>query len=66
MKGAPKLLLVRRGHEGRRFLFVYSLLACDLSDHGENMYSPFPVRCPRSGGTLQAALLPSAQACPKV
>jgi len=26
--------------------FVYSLLACDLSDHGEVVYSPFPVRCP--------------------
>jgi len=29
------------------------------------MYSPFPVRCPRSGGSLQAPLLPSAQACPE-
>ena len=27
--------------------------------------SDFPVRCPRSGGTLQAPLLPSAQACPR-
>ena len=25
----------------------------------------FPVRCPRGGGTLQAPLMPSAQACPK-
>jgi len=33
-------------------------------DHGEVMYSPFPVRCPRGGGTLQAPFLPSAQACP--
>jgi len=24
--------------------------------HGEIMYSPFPVRCPRGGGTLQAPL----------
>ena len=31
------------------FFFVYSLLACDLSDHGEVIYSPFPVRCPLSG-----------------
>jgi len=23
-------------------------------DHGEVMYSPFPVRCPRGGGPLQA------------
>ena len=29
--------------------FVYSLLAC-------NLYSPFPVRCPRSGGLLQVPL----------
>ena len=33
--------------------------------HGEDMYNPFPVRCPRSGGSLQAPLLPSAQACPE-
>ena len=65
MKGAPKLLLVRRGHEGRRFLFVYSLLACDLSDHGENMYSPFPVCCPRSGGPLQAPLCPPPRPIPR-
>jgi len=40
------------------FFFVYSLLACDLPDHGEIMYSPFPVCCPRSGGPLQAPLCP--------
>ena len=47
------------------FCFVYSLLACDPSDHGEVIYSPFPVRCPRRGGSLQAPLLTSAQACPE-
>jgi len=29
------------------------------------MYRLVPVRCPHSGGTLLAPLLPSAQACPK-
>jgi len=29
--------------------FVYSLLACDLSDHGEVIYSPFPGGIVRSG-----------------
>jgi len=33
--------------------------------HGGIMYSPFPVRCPRSGGPFPAPPLPSAQACPK-
>ena len=47
------------------FFFVYSLLACDLSDHGEIMYSAFPVCCPRCGSPLQAPLLASAQACPQ-
>jgi len=44
------------------FLFIHYSHATYL-DHGEDMYSPFPVRCPRSGGSLQAPLLPSAQAC---
>jgi len=35
------------------FFFVYSLLACDLSDHGEIIYSPCPVCCPRSGGSFK-------------
>jgi len=34
-------------------------------DHGEIIYSPFPVRCPRGGGTLRAPLCPPAQAFPK-
>jgi len=39
------------------FLFNhYSRATC--RDHGENMYSPVPVRCPRGGGTLQAPLCP--------
>jgi len=42
------------------FLFNYYSHATHL-DHGEIMYSPFPVRCPRGGGTLQAPLLPSAR-----
>ena len=46
------------------FLFIHYSYAT-YGDHGENMYSPFPVRCPRSGGSLQAPLLPSAQACPE-
>jgi len=43
------------------FLFIHYSRAT-YGDHGENMYSPFPVRSPRSGGSLQAPLLPSAQA----
>jgi len=39
------------------FLFIRYVLACDLSDHGKIMYSPFSVCCPRGGGTLQAPLL---------
>jgi len=46
------------------FVF-YSLLTCDLSDHGEIMYSPFPVCCPRSGGTLQAPLCPPPRPVPR-
>jgi len=45
------------------YLFIHYSHATYL-DHGEDMYSPFPVRCPRSGGSLQAPLLPS-QACPE-
>ena len=47
------------------FFFVYSLLACDLSDHGEIMYSPFPLCCPRSGGPLQAPPFPSPGPVPR-
>jgi len=47
------------------FFFVYSLLACDLLDHGEIMYSPFPVRCPHGGGPLQAPLCPPPRPVPK-
>ena len=35
------------------FLFIHYSRATYL-DHGGDMYSPFPVRCPRSGGSLQA------------
>jgi len=45
------------------FLFIHYSRAT-YGDHGEIMYSPVPVRCPRSGGTLLAPLLPSAQAYP--
>jgi len=45
--------------------FVYSLLACGLSDHGEIIYSPFPVRCPRSGGSLKAPLCPPPRPVPR-
>jgi len=34
-------------------------------DHGEIMYSLFPVRCPRSGGTLQAPLCPPPRPVPR-
>jgi len=34
-------------------------------DHGEVMYSPFPVRCPRDGGTLQAPLCPPPRPVPR-
>jgi len=47
------------------FFFAYSLLACDLSDHGEIIYSPFPVRSPRSGGSLQAPLCPPPRPVPR-
>jgi len=58
------------GGGGRSKLFFFFFLFIHYShatygDHGENMYSPFPVRCPRSDGSLQAPLLPSAQACPE-
>ena len=54
----------------RSFFFFFFYLFIHYSratygDHGENMYSPFPVRSPRIGGSLQAPLLPSALACPK-
>ena len=49
---------------GAFFLFIHYSHATHL-DHGEDVYSPFPVRCPRDGGSLQAPLLPSAQACPE-
>jgi len=45
------------------FLFIHYSRAT-YGDHGEIMYSPVSVRCPRSGGTLLAPLLPSAQAYP--
>jgi len=48
---------------GAFFIIIHYSHATSL-DHGEDIYSPFPVRCPRSGGSLQAPLLPSAQACP--
>jgi len=32
------------------FLFIHYSHAT-YGDHGDNMYSPFPVRCPRSGGS---------------
>jgi len=46
------------------FFLVIHYLHATYGDNGENIYSPFPVRCPRSGDWLQAPLLPSAQACP--
>jgi len=53
------------GAAGGIFFLVYSSLACDLSDHGEIMYSPFPVRCPRSGGSLQTPLCPPPRPVPR-
>ena len=46
------------GIRQRRFFFVYSLPSRDLSDHGEIMYTPFPVCCLRNGDALQAPLCP--------
>ena len=46
------------------FLFIHYSHATYL-DHGEDMYSPFPVRCPRSGGPLQAALCPPPRPIPR-
>ena len=46
------------------FLFIHYSCAT-YGDHDEIMYSPFPVRCPRSGGSMLAPCLPSAQAYPK-
>ena len=46
------------------FLFIhYSRATCGY--HGEDMYSPFPVRCPRSGGSLQAPLCPPPTPVPR-
>ena len=47
------------------FFFVYSLLACDLSDQAEVIYNPFPVHCPRSGSTLQAPICPPPRLVPR-
>jgi len=46
------------------FLFNHYSRATYL-DHGEIMYSPFPVRCPRSGGTSQAPLCPPPRHVPR-
>ena len=55
--GAEGWLFVLFRHCPVFFLFIHYSHATYL-DHGEIMYSPFPVRCPRSGGSLQAPLLP--------
>jgi len=44
--------------------FFYSLLACDL-DRSLRGHSPFPVRSPRNGGTLQAPLCPLPSPVPR-
>jgi len=46
------------------FLFIHYSRAT-YGDHGENMYSPFPVRYPRSGGSLQAPLCPPPRPVPR-
>jgi len=49
-----------------RFFFDLFILACDLCRSWRRTFLPgFPVGSPRGGGSLQAPLLPSAQACPK-
>jgi len=46
--------------------FCLIILAFDLYRSWRRTFcSVFPVRSPRSGGSLQAPPLPSAQACPK-
>ena len=47
------------------FFFVYSYSHTTYIDHGGIHLPSFPARSPRSGGSLQAPLLPSAQACPE-
>ena len=46
------------------FFFIHYSRATYL-DHGESMYSPFPVRCPRNGGSLQAPLCPPPRPVPR-
>jgi len=46
------------------FLFIHYSRAT-YGDHGEVMYSPVRVRCPRSGGTLQAPLCPPPRPVPR-
>ena len=49
-----------------RFFFDLFILACDLCRSWRRTFLPgFPVGSPRGGGSLQAPLLPFAQACPK-
>jgi len=43
---------------GRLFFLFNHYSHATYLDHGEIMYSPFPVCCPCSGGTLQAPLCP--------
>ena len=46
------------------FLFIHYSHATN-GDHGEIMYSPVPVRCPRIGSTLLAPLCPPPRPVPR-
>jgi len=47
------------------FFFFIHYSHATYGDHGEGIYSPFPVRCPRSGGTFQAPLCPPPRPVPR-
>ena len=48
----------RGGIEEAVFFLLNHYSHATYLDDGEIIYSPFPVRCPRGGGTLQAPLYP--------
>jgi len=61
-----KMIFVYVSRIEEEFFFVYPYSHATYIDHGGVYFARFPVRSPRTGGTLQAPHLPSAQACPKM
>ena len=61
----PRAVLPKPGEDFFSFFSFNHYSYATYLDCGEITYSPFPVCCPRSGGTLQAPPLPSAPACPQ-